>query len=347
MAVTIKEIAKDLGLSAVTISKVLRNHEDISKKTRDLVLKRAKELGYRPNLTARSLVTGKSSLVGLVVPDLLHPFFAEVAKALAARLRQQGLYLLICSSEGDAELERNQIEHLLSRGLDAIVVAPVGDDEEALRAVVASRTLLVLIDRRRQVDHTHFIGSDDVTVGMLATEHLIAMGCKRIAHLRGPNNSVGAARMQGYREALQKADIPFRPKLVTVASSGDVVSRKQGAEFLESLIMGKAAPDGIFCYSDPMAIGAMQRAIKLGIRIPQDLAIVGCGNLHYDDVLAIPLSTIDQRSAEIGERSATLILEKTTRGKYEDIPDRSEETYLNLCLPPALIVRASSNRSAK
>ena len=125
MAVTLKEIAKELGVSVVTVSKVLRNHEDISKKTRDRVLPRVKEVGYRPNLTARSLVTGRSSLVGLVVPDLIHPFFAEVARSLAGTLHKQDLYLLICSSEGDPELERNQVEHLISRHLDVIVIGRV------------------------------------------------------------------------------------------------------------------------------------------------------------------------------------------------------------------------------
>lgn len=209
MAITLKKIAKDLGVSVVTVSKVLRNHEDISKKTRDLVLQRARELGYRPNLTARSLVTGKSSLVGLLVPDLIHPFFAEVAQALAATLRKQGLYLLICSSEGDTELERNQVEHLLSRRLDAIVIASVGGDERVLQDVVASQTPLILIDRKVDIPRSHFVGSSDVLVGSLATEHLIAMGCKRIAHLRGPANSVGEKRLEGYKRALSKAGLPL------------------------------------------------------------------------------------------------------------------------------------------
>lgn len=182
MAVTLKEIAADLGVSVVTVSKVLRNHEDISKKTRDLVLDRAKQMGYRPNLTARSLVTGRTSLVGLLVHDLIHPFFAEVARALAATLRKQGLYLLICSSEGDQELERNQVEHLLSRRLDAVVIASLGDDERVLQDMVRSQTPLVLIDRKVTVSGSHFVGSNDLLVGSHATEHLIAMGCRRIAY---------------------------------------------------------------------------------------------------------------------------------------------------------------------
>ncbi len=344
MAVTLKEIANDVGVSVVTVSKVLRNHEDIGKKTRDLVLKRAKELGYRPNLTARSLVTGRSSLVGLLVPDLIHPFFAEVAQAVAATLRKQGLYLLICSSEGDPELERNQVEHLLSRRLDAIIIASIGGDEGILQAVVQSRTPLILIDRKVDILKSHFVGSNDIMVGSLATEHLIAMGCKRVAHVRGPDNSVGQKRTEGYKRALSKAGLPFRPELVTPVSSGDVESKRQGAEFARALFSGTSRPDGLFCHSDPMAIGAMKSALEAGLRIPKDVAIIGCGNLHYDDSLIIPLSSVDQRSERIGERAAQLVLDQVMRGKYEEEPDASAQTFANIQLKPEIIVRESSRR---
>lgn len=344
MAITLKEIAKDLGVSVVTVSKVLRNHEDISKKTRERVLKRTKELGYRPNLTARSLVTGRSSLVGLLVPDLIHPFFAEVARSLAATLRKQDLYLLICSSEGDSELERNQVEHLLSRRLDAIVIAPVGADEELLEAVVDSRTPLILIDRKVDIPHSHFVGSNDVVVGSLATEHLIAMGCKRIGHLRGPDNSVGLKRLEGYKRALSKAGLPFRPELVTPISGGDVQSKVQGADYTRALFAARGRPDGLFCFSDPMAIGAMLSASEAGLRVPQDVAIIGCGNLHYDDVLRIPLSSIDQKSERVGERAAQIILEQVVRGRYDEEPDISATTFANIQLKPEVIIRESSRR---
>lgn len=344
MAITLKKIAKDLGVSVVTVSKVLRNHEDISKKTRDLVLQRARELGYRPNLTARSLVTGKSSLVGLLVPDLIHPFFAEVAQALAATLRKQGLYLLICSSEGDTELERNQVEHLLSRRLDAIVIASVGGDERVLQDVVASQTPLILIDRKVDIPRSHFVGSSDVLVGSLATEHLIAMGCKRIAHLRGPANSVGEKRLEGYKRALSKAGLPFRPELVTPVSDGDVGSKAQGAEYMRKLLASSLRPDGVFCHSDPMAIGAIKVALEAGVRIPKELAIIGCGNLHYDDSLLVPLSSVDQRSARVGERAAQLILEQVVRGRYDDAPDTASQTFANIQLKPEVVIRESSRR---
>lgn len=343
MPVTMKEIARDVGVSVVTVSKVLRNHEDIGRKTRDLVLSRARELGYRPNLTARSLVTGRSSLVGLLVPDLIHPFFAEIARSLAASLRQQGLYLLICSSEGDPELERQQLEHLLSRRLDAIVVAPVGADEKDLQAVAASGTPLVLLDRYAAVDGAHFVGVNDLLVGLLATEHLLSAGCRRVAHLRGPHNSVGEKRLEGYRRALKKAGIPFRPELVSSACPTDVESRLQGAQDARRLLSMTPRPDGLFCFSDPMAIGAMQAAFDLRIAIPKKLALIGCGNLHYDDSLRVALSSIDQKSERIGERAADLIFREVALSK-KDSGRLTPRTYTRVQLKPELIIRQSSQR---
>jgi LacI family transcriptional regulator len=343
MAVTMKQIAADVGVSIVTVSKVLHNNTDVSKKTRDLVLQRARELGYRPNLTARSLVTGRSSLVGLLVPDLVHSFFSEVARSLSAALREQGLYLLICSSEGDTRLEQEQLEHLLSRGLDAIVVAPVGDDDLALKMVSESGTPLILLDRQAPLIKSHFVGVNDLLVGTLATEHLIQIGCRNIAHLRGPENSVGEKRLEGYKRALKTAGFAYRPELVSEISRGDVVSKTQGADAMKQFLSKRQRPDGLFCFSDSMAIGAMDAAIELGVSIPKELAVVGCGNLHYDSSLRVPLSSIDQKSERIGQRAAGIVLENVMRNKYDELP-KENGALANIVLKPELVIRQSSMR---
>src|SRR5581483_9347426 len=123
MSIRMKDIARDLGVSVITISKVLRNHPDVGDQTRERVLARVKELDYRPNLAARSLATGRTYLIGLVVPDLLHPFFAEIAKALSEVLRESGYYLIVSSSDEDSELEEKEIDQLLARRLDTLIIA--------------------------------------------------------------------------------------------------------------------------------------------------------------------------------------------------------------------------------
>jgi len=186
----------------VTVSKVLRNHSDIGETTRARVLKRIKELDYRPNLAARSLVTGRSYLVGLVVPDLLHPFFAEVAQSLSDALRKDGYYLIITSSEEDPELEEREIEQLLDRRLDALVVASSRPTVEHFFRIEKQGTPYILIDRSFSGLSANFVGVDDIAVGMLATQHLVDVGCKRIAHIRGPENSTGLRRLEGYKRVL-------------------------------------------------------------------------------------------------------------------------------------------------
>jgi LacI family transcriptional regulator len=222
-----KDIARDLGVSVVTVSKVLRNHEDISEATRKRVLDRVKELDYTPNLAARGLVTGKTYLVGLIVPDLLHPFFAQVAKSLSRALLKKGYCLTISTSEEDAELESHEINRLLGRRLDALVIASSSTNPSVFERIQKQGLPLVLIDRKLTGLDANYVGTDDEAIGLLATEHLIEVGCERIAHLRGPDNSPGAGRLKGYQLALTKHNLDSlagyvsMPRLVDVQSRGE------------------------------------------------------------------------------------------------------------------------------
>jgi len=169
-----KDIAQDLGVSVITVSKVLRNHPDISEATRDRVLRRMKELNYRPNLAARALVTGKSYSIGLVVPDLVHPFFAELGKGISRVLRERGYGLMISSSEENAGLEQQEIDQMLARGVDALIVASTQLTVESFRQIEERRVPYVLLDGQFTGLPANFVGIDDERAGLLATEHLIS-----------------------------------------------------------------------------------------------------------------------------------------------------------------------------
>ena len=185
MTIRMKDIAKDLGISQATVSKVLREHPDIGEETRRRVLERVKELDYQPNSLARSLVTGRSYLIGLVAPSLLHPFFAQIAKSLSNEIRNKGYSLIVSSSEEDPELEREEISRLLARRLDALVVASSGANLEQFQRMDSKAQPYVLIDRDLAGLAANFVGINDEKVGRLATEHLINIGCRRVAHIRG------------------------------------------------------------------------------------------------------------------------------------------------------------------
>jgi LacI family transcriptional regulator len=334
MPVRMKDIAADLGLSIVTISKVLRNHPDISEETRERVMQRVKDLRYRPNINARSLVTGYSYLIGLVVPDLLHPFFAEVAKTMARTVRRRGYSLIIASSDEDPEVEESEIEHMLSRQIDGIVVAAITDSDAILGRFKEHNQPFLLLDREIKGEPSSFVGVDDVAVGMLATRHLIDIGCKRIAHICGRDNSTGAGRAEGFRRALKAARMIVPETYVVRRERVDSESKREGKEAMRRLLALKPRPDGVFCYNDPMAIGAMEAVLEEGLRIPKDIAIIGCGNLHYDDALHVPLSSIDQQNALIGEKAGDFILDI-----IEGVGDGSAKRAI---LKPRLVVRAST-----
>jgi LacI family transcriptional regulator len=331
-----KDIARDLGVSVITISKVLRNHPDVGDETRERVLARVKELDYRPNLAARSLVTGRTYLVGLVVPDLLHPFFAEIAKSLSDVLRGSGYYLIVSSSEEDPDIEEQEINQLLARRLDTLIIASCRSTVDIFFRIEKQKTPYVLIDRTLPGLSANFIGVDDEAVGKLATRHLIEIGCKRIAHIRGPETSTAIRRLDGYKQALHHAGLKVFDGYIITERKGDVETKQRGAEAMRQLLSLKPRPDGVFCFNDPLAMGAMNYALDQGIKIPEDLAVIGCGNLHYDDSLRVPLSSINQHSRRIGEEAARIALGIL----HSKIPPKPETVVLQ----PQLIMRRSTER---
>ena len=338
MPARLKDIAQDLNLSVVTISKVLREHPDIGPETRERVLRRMKELNYRPNLAARALVTGRTYAIGLIVPDLVHPFFGQVAKALSGALRAKGYSLVLASSDDDPELERQEIEQLVARRVDVLVVASAQRKPESFRRIQEQKIPLVLIDRKFDGFAAHFVGVDDVEVGRIATEHLVEIGCRHLAHIGGPDVSTAAGRARGYRGVLLRLGLEERPATVVMRDHGDDAGERSGYESMKRLLELGPRPDGVFCYNDPTAMGAMKAVLEAGLDVPNDVAIVGCGNVTYADFLRIPLTSVDQQCAQIGERAAKLAF-----SVLEHPPNRSRQVVL----APKLVVRASSARSRK
>jgi LacI family transcriptional regulator len=336
MAVRLKDIAQDLNISVVTVSKVLRKHPDIGPETRQRVLQRIKELNYRPNLAARALVTGRTHTIGLVVPDLVHPFFGQVAKALAGVLRAKGYSLVLSSSDDDPELEQQEIEQLLARRVDVLVVASAQRDAENFRRIQEQKIPVVLIDRKIDGLTAHFVGVDDVHAGRLATEHLLNVGCRNLAHIGGPDVSTAAGRAEGYREVLARRKIKERPGTVIMREHGDDAGDHTGYLAMKQLLELKPRPDGVFCYNDPTAMGAMKAVLEAGLEVPRDVAVVGCGNVTYADFLRVPLTSVDQQSDQIGERAAKLALSILAH-----CPNRPKQVVLQ----PQLVERVSTQRA--
>src|SRR6201989_1109820 len=196
MAVRLKDIARDLGVSVVTVSKVLRGNADIGEETRKRVLKRMRELNYQPNMMARGLASGRTYTTRLLVPDLVHPSFAEFAKSLGGVLRTSNRALILASSEEDPEVERQEIRTLLRRGIDVLLIASCQPSLRNFYELGDERTPYLLFDRNFPHLAAHFVGSNDVLVGEMATGHLIEIGKKRIAHIGGKTTSPAFDRLR-------------------------------------------------------------------------------------------------------------------------------------------------------
>jgi len=332
MPTRMKDIANDLGISVVTVSKVLNNHRDISAATKERVLRRVKELNYRPSLRAQGLVSGKSFMIGVIVPDLVHVFFSEIAVSIASSVKTQGYNLLIASTNEVAETEEAEIDSMLRHGVDALIVASCQSNPDFLLRVQEYKVPVLLMDRHFSEVKRGFIGADDGLIGRMATEHLIDIGRRRIAHIGGGRVSTSLERLEGYRQALQKRKIRVLPEYVVKRDHIDESSDVTAKAAMESLLNLKRRPDAVFCHNDPAAIGAMNAILDRGLRIPEDIAVIGCGNIRYSESLRVPLSTIDVPAQMIGEHAAEMILRQVADGKEPK----------SILIPPRLIQRQST-----
>ena len=334
--VRMKDIANDLGVSVMTVLRALRNHPGVSAATRAEVLQRAQELNYRPNLAARALVTGRSGLMGLVIPNLLHSFFAQLAVELSGGLRKQAFTLLISSSDGDPEVERQEIDRLLGRGVDALLVASSQPTPEAFRQLEARKVPYVLLGCWFPGLAANFVGVSDEAVGSIATQHLLEIGCRHIAYIGGTQPGAALGQLEGYRRTLTRHSIPVSQKYIVSVGECAMSASDAGYQAAIRVINLVPRPTGIFCCSDPVAIGAMTAILDAGIRIPEDIALMGCGNLPFNSSLRVPLSSIDQRSGVIGCRAAELAVSLV----QADVGLRPKA----ILLEPALVIRRSTTR---
>lgn len=327
-----KRIARELGVSVTTISKVLNHHLDIGESTRRRVLARVEELGYRPNAVARSLTLRRTHTLGVVIPDLMHSFFVEIVAGLEAIVSERRYGLLLCASGEDAQKERTELEMLRARQVDGIVLASANatGNTALLRDLSRLGTALVMIDRD---DHPrvrcHRVLTDDVEVGRLATAHLISKGRQRIAHIAGPPIVHARRRADGYRQALAKAGLMASDDLIVDGGFMEA----DGFRAMQELLERGGRVDAVFAVNDPAAIGAMKAIWQAGLRVPDDVAVVGAGDVAYSDLIRVPLTTVRWSKRDLGRRAAELILDQID-GDDEVQPQR-------VIVPPEIVVRES------
>ncbi|HYW72180.1 MAG TPA: LacI family DNA-binding transcriptional regulator [Pyrinomonadaceae bacterium] len=330
MPTTLADIAKALGVSKMTVSRAINNHPEISPDTRARILEAAQRMNYRPNQFARALTTNRSYLLGVVVPDLMHSYFAEICRGIESVAKPLGYQNLICSTDENIGNEEAEIEALLPR-TDGLILASSASpaDTKFYRRAIRDRARIVLIDRHLEGVKCPAVTTDDVKVGEMATEHLLNLGHRRVGHLKGTVASTAALRLQGYRNALEKWRVAYDPDLVRECG----FSENEGYDATRAWLRDGNLPPAIFAANDPAAIGAMNAINEAGLKIPDEVAVVGGGNIHYGDMLRVPLTTIAWSTAEMGQAAARLLIDlvEGKRGTKEQ----------HVIVEPELVIRAS------
>jgi LacI family transcriptional regulator len=335
MPTTLADIARALGVSKMTVSRAINDHPEISPETRARILEAAQRMNYRPNQFARALTTNRSFLLGVVVPDLMHSYFAEICRGVESVAKPLGYQNLICSTDEDIANEESEIEALLPR-TDGLILASSASPSETrfYRRLVRDRAKIVLIDRHLEGIKCPVVTTDDVKVGKLATEHLLSLGHRRVGHLKGTVASTAAQRFEGYQQALAKWRVPFDAQLVRECGFAEADGYRATREWLT----GGALPSAIFAANDPAAIGAMSAIAEAGLKIPEDVAIVGGGNIHYGDMLRVPLTTVAWSTSEMGQAAARLLIDM--------VEGKRGSKAQQVTVEPELVVRASCGATA-
>lgn len=334
--VTLREIAKRAGLSAATVSLVLNNRKArLPEATRQRVLALAAEMKYRPNQLAVGLVTKRTNTLGLLIPDIGNLFFSELAGGVEEAAQSAGYNVIFCDTGDDAAKDLSYIHVLCDRAVDGLVIAMAsgtGREEAArLTATIEERAIpAIFVDRTPQTGSFPSVALNHRRGGYLATRHLLELGHVKIGCIMGPLRLQSAVeRFEGYRQALQEANLPFHQAFVF---EGDYF-RESGEYGMRALL--KRGVSAVFCCNDMMAYGAYQAVRERGLRIPEDISVVGFDDILFSQMLEVPLTTVRQPVRQIGREAGERLLARIGKDQQE---------IGAFTFEPELVVRRSTAR---
>lgn len=331
--ITIKDIARILGISASTVSRALKDHPDINVDTKKAVNELAGKLKYHPNAVALSLKNSRSNTIGVIIPEIVHYFFSSVISGIEDVASQKGFTVIICQSNESYDREVANARTLLSHRVDGILVS-VSKETHVFDHFVDLQEggiPLVFFDRIAPDINADQVIIDDMEASYKATRHLIETGRKRIAHFAGPQTLViGRDRLQGYLNALTEAGLPIDNRLIIEADNFEK-ARNAVIELIDS----GNVPDGIFAVNDLTAIGAMQTIQKKGFKIPDEISIVGFSDGRFSGITDPNLTSVDQHGYEMGITAAEMLFNRILSTESIYIPEVK-------VLKAELIIRGSS-----
>jgi LacI family transcriptional regulator len=310
MAATLHEVGRKAGVSAMTVSRVVNGRGGVDTETRRRVEEAIQALDYVPNRIARGLISQKTQTIGLIVPDVVNPFFAPVVRGAESAARKAGYRVLLCNSEGDLRLEREYIEDLVAHRVEGLMLAPASDRSRSnILSLLRGGFPLVLIDRTLPDADCDLIVSDNANGARRLIEHLISIGHKEIAHVTdAEDTSTGRERLRGYRDALDAAGIPFQSELVVRTT----VDRIGGYRAAQEILARDRLPTAIFAVNNMTAVGTMEALRERGLSVPKDMGLVCFDDVEHLAILSPILTVIDQPAETFGSLGAQLLLERVT-----------------------------------
>ena len=324
------DVAREAGVSLMTISRVINDKGEVSPATRLRVLGVIDRLGYRPSGIARGLATRRTGTLGLVVPDIANPFFSDVARGAEDRAYAEGYNVFLCNTGESLQRERSALQSLEEKRVDGLVLCSSRLDEAELRAALDPYPAVVLVNRRLEGCDAGAVLTDDAAGARIATQLLLEAGHRAIGFLAGPPASYsGRQRSRGYRAALDAAAVVYNPAWARHCSS----EVEGGREMTHELLANGEGPTALICYNDLVAIGALQACSELGRKVPDDLAIVGSDDISLAALVTPSLTTCRVPRRELGAQAMRLLLDRI---------QGSREACEAIVLQPELVVRASA-----
>ena len=337
MAVTLHDVGRRAGVSAMTVSRVINGRSGVDAETQRKVEQAIAELDYVPNRIARGLLSQKTQTIRLIVPDVVNPFFAPVVRGAETAARRAGYRVLLCNSEGDLRLEREYIEDLVAHRVEGLLLAPANDESRhSIFPLLRGGFPLVLLDRSLPDSDCDLVVSDSVTGARRLVEHLIAIGHRDIAHLTDADDtSTGRDRVQGYREALEAKGLAWRADRVFRTT----VDQIGGYRATQEVLALDPRPTAIFAVNNMTAVGAMKALRERGLSVPEDMGLVCFDDVEHLAVLSPFLTVVDQPAETLGSLGAQLLLER--------IAGKAGPRSRRVMLQTDLIVRRSCGAGVK
>lgn len=333
---TIHDIARKLNLSASTVSRALKDNPVISEPTRVLVKRIADEMGYRPNILAANLRTRRTNTIGVIVPLINRHFFSSVISGVEEVAYNQGFAVTISQSNDKIEKECKIAHTFFANRVDGLI-ASIGMETstfEHLKLFSERKIPIVFFDRVVEEIAAHKIVVDDYGGGFRATQHLIEQGAKNIAHIGGPLNlKIYENRQKGYCDALEKSGLRVNQSMII----NNNLSREEGSKAIKILMQQEIKPDAVFCANDTTALSVIIYLREIGIKVPEDMVIIGFSNEPFSEVVTPSISTVKQPGFLMGQKAAQLIIQQI-------LHDNDNPVFKTIVMPTELIIRDSSRR---